>query len=140
MGFEKKHSTTLALIEIIDGIKNYIDVSDITIGTYLDLKKAFDTVNHPILFEKLYHYGIRGIALEFFKSYLSNRKQYVSCNNTSSHITTIEYGVPQGSVLGPRLFIIDVNDIVNAVQGMKIRLFADDTAFFYSWKRCQYDI
>ena len=133
-GFREKHSTTLALIEIIDGIKNDIDKGDITIGTYLDLKKAFDTVNHPILFEKLYHYGVRGNALEFFKSYLSNRKQYVSCNNTSSHITTIEYGVPQGSVLGPLLFIIYVNDIVNAVQGMKIRLFADDTAFFIHGK------
>ena len=133
-GFREKHSTTLALIEIIDGIKNDIDKGDITIGTYLDLKKAFDTVNHPILFEKLYHYGIRGNALEFFKSYLSNRKQYVSCNNTSSHITTIEYGVPQGSVLGPLLFIIYVNDIVNAVQGMKIQFFADDTAFFVHGK------
>ena len=97
-------------------------------------KKAFDTVNHPILFEKLYHYGIRGYALEFFESYLKNRKQYVSCNNTSSHITTIEYGVPQGSVLGPLLFVMYVNDIVNAVQGMKIRLFADDTAFLFMEK------
>ena len=122
------------MIEIIDGIKNDIDKGDITIGIYLDLKKAFDTVDHPILFDKLYHYGIRGNALELFKSYLSNRKQYVSCNNTSSHITTIEYGVPQGSVLGPLLFIIYVNDIVNAVQEMKIRLFADDTAFLFMEK------
>ena len=74
-GFREKHSPTLALIEIIDGIKNNIDKRDTTIGTYLDLKKAFDTVNHPILFEKLEHHGIRGMALAFFQSYLSNRKQ-----------------------------------------------------------------
>ena len=127
-GFRKKHSTTLALIEIIDGIKNNINKGDITIGTYLDLRKAFDTVNHLILFEKLEHYGIRGMALAFFRSYLSNRKQYVSCNNTASYISTVEYGVPQGSVLGPLLFIVYVNDIVNAVHGVNIRLFADDTA------------
>ena len=133
-GFREKHSTTLALIEIIDGIKNNIDKGDTTIGTYLDLKKAFDTVNHPILFKKLEHYGIRGMALAFFQSYLRNRKQYVSCNNTTSFISTTEYGVPQGSVLGPLLFIIYVNDIVNAVRGIKIRLFADDTALFIHGK------
>ena len=94
------------------------------------LKKAFDIVNHPILFAKLEHYGIRGAPLDFFKSYLCNRKQYVHCNNTSSYTTTIDYGVPQGSVLGPLLFIIYVNDIVNAVDGKMIRLFADDTAMF----------
>ena len=133
-GFREKHSTTLALIEIIDGIKNDINNGDVTIGTYLDLKKAFDTVNHPILLEKLDHYGIRGMALKFFESYLSNRNQSVCCNNTSSSITTIEYGVPQGSVLGPLLFIIYVNDIVNAVKDIKIRLFADDTALFIHGK------
>ena len=107
-GFRERHSTTLALIEIINGIKNNIDKGDITIGTYLDLKKALGTVNHPILFEKLEHYGIGGMALAFFRSYLSNRKQYVSCNNTTSYISTKEYGVPEGSVLGPLLFIIYV--------------------------------
>ena len=107
-GFREKHSTIFALIEIIDGIKNDINNGDITIGTYLNLKKAFDTVNHPILLEKLDHYGIRGM--------------------------NIEYGVPQCSVLGPLLFIIYVNDIVNAVKDIKIRLFADDTARFIHGK------
>ena len=74
------------------------------------------------------------MALKFFESYLSNRNQYACCNNTSSSITTIEYGVPQGSVLGPLLFIIYVNDIVNAVKDIKIRLFADDTALFIHGK------
>ena len=82
-GFRKSNSTTLAIIEIVDGIKSYIDKGEIVIGSYLDLKKAFDTVNHPILFAKLEHYGIRGAPLDFFKSYLCNRKQYVHCNNTS---------------------------------------------------------
>ena len=91
-------------------------------------------VNHPILLEKLDHYGIRGMALKLFESYSSNRNQYVCCNNTSSSITTIEHGVPQGSVLGPLLFIIYVNDIVNAVMDIKIRLFANDTALFIHGK------
>ena len=116
-GFRKSHSTTLALIEIVDGIKRYIDKGEIIIGSYLDLKKAFDTVNHSILFAKLEHYGIRGAPLDFFRSYLCNRKQYVHCNNTSSCTTTNDYGVSQGSVLWPLLFIIYVNDIVNAVDG-----------------------
>ena len=133
-GFRENHSTTTALIEIIDGIKNDIDKGDFVVGTYLDLKKAFDTVNHSILFEKLEHYGIRGLPLQLFQSYLSSRKQYVSYNNTPSYITTNKYGVPQGSVLGPLLFIIYVNDIVNAVNEIKIRLFADDTALFIQGK------
>ena len=136
-GFRENHSTTSALIEIIDGIKNDIDKGDFIIGTYLDLKKAFDTVNHPILFEKLEHYGIRGMPLQFFQSYLSNRKQYVFCNNTPSYNTTNGYGVPQGSVLGPLLFIVYVNDIMNAVNDSKIRLFADDTALFIQGKDIQ---
>ena len=136
-GFRENHSTTSALIEIIDGIKNDIDKGDFIIGTYLNLKKAFDTVNHPILFEKLEHYGIRGMPLQFFQSYLSNRKQYVFCNNTPSYNTTNGYGVPQGSVLGPLLFIVYVNDIMNAVNDSKIRLFADDTALFIQGKDIQ---
>ena len=136
-GFRENHSTTSALIEIIDGIKNDIDKGDFIIGTYLDLKKAFDTVNHPILFEKLEHYGIRGMPLQFFQSYLSNRKQYVFCNNTPSYNTINGYGVPQGSVLGPLLFIVYVNDIMNAVNDSKIRLFADDTALFIQGKDIQ---
>ena len=118
-GFRENHSTTSALIEIINGIKNDIDKGDFIIATYLDLKKAFDTVNHHILFNKLEHYGIRGMPLQFFQSYLSNRKHYVCYNNTSSYTITNDYGVPQGSVL---------DNIVNAVNGIKIRLFVDDTA------------
>ena len=85
-GFRENHSTTTTLIEIIDGIKNDIDKADFVMGTYLDFKKAFDTVNHSILFEKLENYGIRVMPLQLFQSYLSNRKQYVSYNNTPSYI------------------------------------------------------
>ena len=148
-GFRKSHSTTLALIEIVDGIKSYIDKGEIVIGSYLDLKKAFDTVNHPILFAKLEHYGIRGAPLDFFKSYLCNRKQYVQCNNTSSYTTTNDYGVPQGSVLGPLLFIIYVNDIVNAVDGkwyaylqMILQCLSKETMLFWyimTWKKGWYN-
>ena len=99
-GFRGNHSTTIALIEIIDGIKNDIDKGDFVVGTYLDLKKAFDTVNHSILFEKLEHYGIRGLPLQLFQSYLSNRKQYVSYNNTPSYITTNKYCVPKAQYWG----------------------------------------
>ena len=119
---------------MIDGIKYHIDKGEAVIRTYLDLKKTFDTVNHGILCAKLEHYGVRGMSLNFFQSYLGNRKQFVSCNNTSSYTTTNRYGVPQGSVLGPLLFLIDINDIVNAVNGLKIRLFADDTALYVHGK------
>ena len=122
-GFSENHSKTSALIEIIDGIKNDIDKVDFIIGKYLDFKKAFDTVNHPILFEKKEHYGIRGMPLQFFQSYLSNHKPYVFCNNTSSYNTTNGYGVPQGSVLGPLLFIVYVYYIMNAVNDSKILLY-----------------
>ena len=93
-GFRENYLTTSTLIEIIDGIKNDIDKGDFTIWTYLDLTKAFDTVNHPTLFEKLEHYGIIGMPLQLFQSYLRNHKQYVFCNNASSYNITNGYGVP----------------------------------------------
>ena len=83
---------------------------------------------------KLGHYGIKGMSLNFFQSYLGNRKQFVTCNNTSSYTTTNKYGVPQGSVLGPLLFLIYINDIVDAVTGLKIRLFANDTSLYVHGK------
>ena len=129
-GFRESHSTTLALIEIIDDIKTKLENGEYVIRAHVDLKKAFDTVNNDILCDKLDHYGIRGHSLEFFKSYLTNRRQFTYCNDVLSSSREITYGVPQGSVLGPSLFLIYINDIVSCVEGACVRLFADDTAIF----------
>lgn len=129
-GFRKNHSTTLALIDVIDNIYKYLDNNEITIGIYLDLKKAFDTVNHDILLDKMYNYGIRGVVHDWFRSYLSDRQQYTIVNNTESRSMKINCGVPQGSVLGPLLFLIYINDIRNAIPDENIKLYADDTNLF----------
>ena len=129
-GFWESYSTTLALIEIIADIKSKLDNGEYVIGAYLDLKKAFDTVNHNILCDKFDHYGIREHSLEYFKSYWTN----TYCNNVSSSSREITYGMPQGSVLGPLLFLIYMNDTVNCVEGANVRLFADDMAIFIHGK------
>merc|ERR1712074_407501 len=96
----------------------------------IDLKKAFDTVNHTILLQKLEHYGIRDNALSWFKSYLEDRQQFVSVNSVDSEVNKITCGVPQGSVLGPILFLIYINDLPNISSKLKFFLFADDTNIF----------
>ena len=129
-GFRSNHSTSLALIDVIDNILQQLDNHNHVIGIYLDLQKAFDTVNHEILLYKLYNYGVRGIAYEWFSSYLSDRYQFTCVNSVCSDLAKISCGVPQGSVLGPILFLIYVNDIANAVPKEKVKLFADDTNLF----------
>ena len=129
-GFRSNHSTTLALIEVLDEIYKNLDQQNYVIGTFFDLSKAFDTVNHEILLQKLSYYGIRGIALSWIKSYLDNRQQYVSIDKTNSATKVVNYGVPQGSVLGPLLFLLYVNDISNCIPNCNLRLFADDTNMF----------
>ena len=105
-GFQKNKSTLHSLIEIVEQIRQSMDNGNYGCGIFLDLKKAFDTVNHDILLQKLEHYGIRGSSLNWFRSYLSDRAQYVFCNNEKSDIKSISCGVPQGSVLGPLLFLL----------------------------------
>ena len=133
-GFREKHSTTHAILYFIDHIASAIDDHLHTLGIFLDLSKAFDTIDHEILLYKLSHYGIRGKALEWFRSYLSNRKQFVSINGSNSDYKDITCGVPQGSLLGPLLFILYINDFQNSSNVLSFILFADDTSVFFSHK------
>ena len=129
-GFRKLHSTTLALIEFTDNIIRYLDEGNYCISVFIDLKKAFDTVDHEILLHKLERYGIRGHANMFIRSYLNNRHQYTTMSDSSSTLRKVHCGVPQGSVLGPLLFALYINDIQYAVGAECVRLFADDTALY----------
>ena len=131
-GFREKHSTLHALIGMTETIKETIDKSMFGCGVFIDLQKAFDTVNHSILLKKLEHYGIRGVGLDWFSSYLSNRKQYVSVNGATSDYLDITCGVPQGSVLGPLLFLIYINDLPSISKVLSFYLFADDTNIYFS--------
>ena len=131
-GFREKHSTSHAILTLINTITSAIDKSLHTIGIFLDFSKAFDTIDHTILLHKLSHYGIRGKALEWFRNYLSNRNQYVSLNGHNSPIMPINCGVPQGSLLGPLLFIIYINDFHKSSSILSFILFADDSNLFYS--------
>ena len=130
-GFRKKMSTSHSLIEISEEIKESIDNGKYGCGIFIDLKKAFDTVNHKVLLTKLEHYGIRGALLKWFQSYLTDRKQYVFYNGVASEMEVITCGVPQGSVLGPLLFLLYVNDLPNISDKLKFFLFADDTNIYY---------
>ena len=121
-GFRKNNSTTFALIQITEIIKETIDKNKYGCGVFIDLRKAFDTVNHEILLTKLEHYGIRGTALNWFKSYLCNRKQYVFNNGEASQLKHITSGVPQGSVLGPLLFLICINELQNISNVKRLSL------------------
>ena len=131
-GFRSNHSTLLALTEFVEKVTSAIDKQESTIGVFIDLKKAFDTVDHKILLSKLQCYGIRGLALDWITSYLANRGQYVCYNNSNSELNNIKCGVPQGSILGPVLFILYINDMCEVSKLLNIILFADDTSIFYS--------
>ena len=126
-GFRRNHSTNHALISLTEHIRDALDNNSISCGVFIDLQKAFDTVDHTILLKKLDHYGIRGSANDWFKSYLTNRKQFVSINGYDSREIVMPYGVPQGSVLGPLLFLVYINDLHNAIKYSTVRHFADDT-------------
>ena len=122
----------MALIDLVDKISSNMDHKKYNIGVFLDLSKAFDTIDHNILLNKLQCYGVRGNACNWFKSYLNNRRQYVSYNKADSKYMTITCGVPQGSKLGPLLFILYINDIENVSDILNPIMFADDTSLFHA--------
>ena len=114
----------------MDEIYKNLDNGYMSVGIFLDLQKAFDSVDYGILLDKLYHYGFRGLAHDWIGSYLQDRKQYVFLNRIKTETENIVYGVPQGSVLGPLLFLIYVNDISNINPKLKIKLLAYATNIF----------
>ena len=130
-GFRKKHSTQHAILYIINSIQGNMDRSLYSCGIFIDLKKAFDTVDHRILLGKLYFYGFRGVLHNWLLSYLTGRKQTTEVGGHISSSETITCGVPQGSVLGPLLFLLFINDIQNSSRKFRFYLFADDTNILY---------
>ena len=136
-GFRANHSTAYAISDLVESISDALDDSHYAAGIFIDLRKAFDTVDHQILKNKLKYYGIRGPALKWIESYLFNRSQYVNYNNTDSKLCQIKFGVPQGSILGPLLFLLYINDICNISKILKVLLFADDTNLLCSGKNLE---
>ena len=128
-GFRKFHNTTHALISSYDYIVEHINNKDIVMGLFIDLRKAFDSINHKILVKKLTYYGINGPFNKIITDYLNGRKIFTQISSTRSELLPIKYGVPQGSVLGPLLFILFINDI-KYLRGFDLKLFADDTNLF----------
>ena len=131
-GFQKNKSTEHAISSIFSNITNALVNKKSSYCIFLDFAKAFDTVNHKILVDKLEYYGVHGKTLELFDNYLSDRTQIVEVNGHISEKGTIKHGVPQGSILGPLLFLLYINDISQSSDILKFFLFADDTTVYYS--------
>ena len=126
-GFRSKFSTSHALIHMTEAIRSALDSGNVTCGIFVDFAKAFDTVNHEILLKKLDNFGFRGVVNDWFRSYLTDRKQKVVINGFESKSKIMYHGVPQGSVLGPILFLLYINDLHRCIKYCKTYHFADDT-------------
>ena len=129
-GFREGISTNIAIGKFLRRVFGAVNDGKFSVGVFLDLQKAFDCVNHDILLGKLYHYGVRGVPYELFKSFLSDRRQYVKIGENRSHTACINIGTPQGSILSPLLFLVFINDIINSSRILNFNLFADDTCVF----------
>ena len=130
VGFRQNFSTTHAVINLTENIRQALDERKIGCGVFVDLQKAFDTVEHEVL-SKLDHYGVRELTNNWLKSYLTGHKQYVSINGYNSSLSSIAYGVLQGSALGPLLFLLYINDLHRAIKFCKVQHFADDTNLLF---------
>ena len=130
-GFRPNHSTEYAAVKLVDYISNKMDDHKILGTIFIDLSKAFDTLSYDILLYKLKFYGISGVEYKLLSSYLSNRKQYVMFNNKNSEFTEIRTGVPQGSILGPLLFSIYINDLITVSNKLNFIMYADDTTIYF---------
>ena len=132
MVLDKKYSTVHALISLTEKIRKNLDEGNIDCGIFVDLQKAFDTVEHDIVLSKLEYYGVCGPANEWFKSYHSNRRQYVPINGYDSNLADVKFGVPHGSIIGSSLLLIYyINDLNQALRLCKLHHFADDTNLIY---------
>lgn len=131
-GFRKGRGINDALVKFTESILNAIDKKEQSVGLFLDLSKAFDMVNHDILIKKLQLYGIRGLAKDWFISYLSNRKQVVQIGSVRSKFASMPHGVPQGSILGPILFLLYINELPSHISKAETILFADDTNIIFN--------
>ena len=128
--FRKDHSTITCVLNLIDTIYRNMESGKLTGVVFLDLKKAFDTVNHRILLRKLAKYGFDQHSINWFDSYLNNRKQSVKVLGVSSGERVVRCGVPQGSILGPLLFSLYINDLPEYLESTSVSLYADDTALY----------
>ena len=131
-GFRPQHSTLTCITDVTDYLLNNMENGEFTGAVMLDLKKAFDTVNYEVLLSKLKHLGIVGREWDWFSNYLSNRQQCTSIDGVHSELMRVTVGVPQGSILGPLLFIAFINDMPDVLSKSKVVLYADDTAVMYN--------